>query len=458
MNVTVTITILLIFVIKYINCNITPPSGSIPLPDGVNFSICQDIICLLEIKQLIVLNNEIYVAVFSRNLSEDAYLALYIGWLHYIFNKSPYQLHFVAFEFGDVKNQDELKYQTSIGLVMLSILPKKSIYLCFEQGSNVFGLDLLTLSRKQFGIGPTIIIHLNHEQPWIIERNHPDYIYSTIQEVKEAYMKNNYVFRNYYYQYFDDLTFYFPVGPSKFGFHIQNPNSIISKNVILKASERENYCIFIGRLGYEYKQSHSQSHEREYLVSNDISPCTAIIKQPNEKMEYFFYIELLSKSTFILCPAGNNPETFRLYEALEVGAIPLFVRPSMEISYLQYKYWDNYPGPIFNTWDDLKPFLNNMTENYVNELQNKVALWYKEFIENVQYNVSQTMLMAFHDDDNNKYCKSQTNNENTNTILIENESAYLETLEKKLDDINVQQQELMKKLKQHYMDKIKKIQ
>jgi predicted transcriptional regulator len=54
--------------------------------------------------------------------------------------------------------------------------------------------------------------------------------------------------------------------------------------------------------------------------------------------------------------------------------------------------------------------------------------------------------------------KSQTNNENTNTILIENESAYLETLEKKLDDINVQQQELMKKLKQHYMDKIKKIQ
>ena len=41
-------------------------------------------------------------------------------------------------------------------------------------------------------------------------------------------------------------------------------------------------------------------------------------KVPTEKMEYHSYIDLLSKSTFILCPAGNNPETFRLYEALEV--------------------------------------------------------------------------------------------------------------------------------------------
>lgn len=446
--------ILVMLFLKYINCDSSShPPGSIPLPAGVKMTICQDILCLLEIKQLIILHNEIYVAVFSRNLGVDAYLALYIGWLEHIFNKSPYKLHFVAFEFGNVKSEDEITFQTSIGLVMLSILPKKSIFLCFEQGSNVFGLKLLSLSRKQFGAGPTIVIHLNHEQPWVMESNHPDYIYSTIEEVRDAYMKNNYVFRNYYYQYFDDITFYFPVGPSKFGFQIQNPNSIISKNVIIKASERENYCIFIGRLGYEYTQSHSQSHEREYLVSNDITPCTAIIKQPTEKMEYHSYIDLLSKSTFILCPAGNNPETFRLYEALEVGAIPLFVRPSAEISYLQYKYWDNYPGPIFNSWDDLKPFFRNMTENYANELQRNVAIWYKDFIENVQHNVSQTMVKVFHDDDN---CKLQTNNnDSNNNAITDKELEYLESLERKLEEINIQQQALMREIKDYMYNRKK---
>ena len=38
------------------------------------------------------------------------------------------------------------------------------------------------------------------------------------------------------------------------------------------------------------------------------------------------YNELLDTSKLIPCPAGNNIETYRFWEALEHGAIPLYVR------------------------------------------------------------------------------------------------------------------------------------
>jgi hypothetical protein len=58
------------------------------------------------------------------------------------------------------------------------------------------------------------------------------------------------------------------------------------------------------------------------------------------------YLALLSDSIFAPCPAGNNPETFRLYEALECGTIPLVVGPSPcpGIPLLPLKSWEEAAG------------------------------------------------------------------------------------------------------------------
>jgi GR25 family glycosyltransferase involved in LPS biosynthesis len=45
-----------------------------------------------------------------------------------------------------------------------------------------------------------------------------------------------------------------------------------------------------------------------------------------EKITKNQYLAILLDSTFVPCPAGNNVETFRLYEALECGCIPLYVK------------------------------------------------------------------------------------------------------------------------------------
>src|SRR3954453_19744093 len=44
------------------------------------------------------------------------------------------------------------------------------------------------------------------------------------------------------------------------------------------------------------------------------------------------YRNILRESMFTLCPWGINPESLRLYEAMEAGSIPIFQRLNASIS------------------------------------------------------------------------------------------------------------------------------
>jgi hypothetical protein len=48
------------------------------------------------------------------------------------------------------------------------------------------------------------------------------------------------------------------------------------------------------------------------------------------------YMEQLLNSWFIPCPGGINPETFRFYEALEAGAVPILVGEDRALDYLEF--------------------------------------------------------------------------------------------------------------------------
>lgn len=48
------------------------------------------------------------------------------------------------------------------------------------------------------------------------------------------------------------------------------------------------------------------------------------------------YIAILLDSIFVPCPQGNNTETYRLYEALECGCVPLYVKASGDEAYVEW--------------------------------------------------------------------------------------------------------------------------
>jgi hypothetical protein len=61
------------------------------------------------------------------------------------------------------------------------------------------------------------------------------------------------------------------------------------------------------------------------------------------------YSKLCLSSIFVLCPRGNNVETFRFYEALEHGAIPIYVRYDGDDAYFSFLQ-ANLPIISFPSW------------------------------------------------------------------------------------------------------------
>ena len=100
----------------------------------------------------------------------------------------------------------------------------------------------------------------------------------------------------------------------------------------------------------------------------------------------------MTDTVFVPCPAGNNPETFRHYEALEVGSIPLIMRPSdMEdhvtgggarpASFDFLQFWEGYPGPILDSWAEAEGVMKALetVPGDLDKLQRRIQVWYASF-------------------------------------------------------------------------------
>ena len=90
------------------------------------------------------------------------------------------------------------------------------------------------------------------------------------------------------------------------------------------------------------------------------------------------YLETLSRSKVVLCPPGPiSQDSFRLYEALEAGWIPIVddVSPIKSFSnpYISKMFFDA-PFPIFNNFASFPKLLSNSINN--RDLNNYVYTWW----------------------------------------------------------------------------------
>ena len=79
---------------------------------------------------------------------------------------------------------------------------------------------------------------------------------------------------------------------------------------------------------------------REKLIEplKSIEPHSLLLTdtwESKEKLTRNQYIARLLDTIFVPCPTGNNVETFRLYEALECGCVPLYVKTKGDEAYVQ---------------------------------------------------------------------------------------------------------------------------
>lgn len=101
------------------------------------------------------------------------------------------------------------------------------------------------------------------------------------------------------------------------------------------------------------------------------------------EVEYQNYLDIMRQSKFVICPSGSMcTDTFRVYEAMECGAIPV-VELNSPRDDEEFFYWaevdDTMLFPMLHAWSDLPEILN---ANYHNvETTCKIWQQYKSDLE-----------------------------------------------------------------------------
>ena len=106
------------------------------------------------------------------------------------------------------------------------------------------------------------------------------------------------------------------------------------------------------------------------------------------------YSEVLLQSMFIPCPMGNlNIDTYRLFEALEAGAIPLILKSH---AWQPYSYYEillgKHPIPTFSSWKQAKHFLECIDPDSIEMLSQEVNRWYAAFKSDLKLRIRESLL------------------------------------------------------------------
>jgi len=107
-----------------------------------------------------------------------------------------------------------------------------------------------------------------------------------------------------------------------------------------------------------------------------------------EKLDQQAYMTTLAQSKIVLCPSGvESPDTFRLYEALEAGCVPIvdaFATRNQDWGFWNYLFKGDYPFPVISYWDKLPDLLPELLKNYP-ENANKCFSWWQNKKREIKY-------------------------------------------------------------------------
>lgn len=119
---------------------------------------------------------------------------------------------------------------------------------------------------------------------------------------------------------------------------------------------------------------------------------TAIVEETDgfgkEVTPYPDYIDILAKTKIVACPSGvETPDSFRLYEALEAGCIPVvdaFSTNNKAPGFWSYLFGGEVPFPVVDYWDKFPILLPELLKDYPANA-NRVFAWWQLFKRNLYW-------------------------------------------------------------------------
>jgi len=247
-------------------------------------------------------------------------------WIYEILNK---------IEFEVIQSEKDLESEDILIIVDSSIEKKEELYTKLE-----------LICSKMF------LIHLGDE--------------AGVYDLSKIYNKFNYVWRTFCLnRYFNNKK----VSCLPLGY---KSGTLFKKEVV----ERKYKWAFLGT-------PHKSSRHDLLFQFSDIEPSFFHkTKKFNEKIiDVSEMSEILTSTEFIPCPNGFvHPETYRLYEALECGCIPIVENA--------YKYYDrlfpNNPFIKVDRWIEAKPVIRGWGDDQIKQKLEECRTWWSQYKNQLQ--------------------------------------------------------------------------
>ncbi len=150
------------------------------------------------------------------------------------------------------------------------------------------------------------------------------------------------------------------------------PTGISSMESICYGEDKKYLYNFVGTTGNtSFRSIDRNDLNKEFLNKDKRKDKYVLIKKggtgPLSAKEYY---KVLSYSKFTICAYGNNKETMRHWEALEVGSIPI----CKDAEYLTIL--NDHPYVIIKNYGELNKFFEDVTEEYIRGKEMEVKEWW----------------------------------------------------------------------------------
>jgi hypothetical protein len=106
------------------------------------------------------------------------------------------------------------------------------------------------------------------------------------------------------------------------------------------------------------------------------------------------YSAVMENSIFAPCPAGNSPETIRLYDALESGCIPVLLQHEFIDAKDALAEFGNPPITILQSWNEFPSFLQRIKEQFrvnpqkIQEQQEHCITWWTHYKDKIRQKIT----------------------------------------------------------------------
>jgi len=166
------------------------------------------------------------------------------------------------------------------------------------------------------------------------------------------------------------------------------PIPLICSSIIdppkIKIENKDIFCSFVGSTTHSIRKILQEKYQSKYKFYQTKWSSSVSKDQLNN------FIDITSRSKFALCPRGYGPSSFRLYESMQLGTVPVYVSDYHHLPWSDKINWNDICVIIKEQEiNDIDNILSKIDDNVYKKMLNKIEELYDTFftLEGVCQNI-----------------------------------------------------------------------